>query len=109
MFTVEQIKEAHSKVKSGADFPQYIQEIKILGVTAFETWVKTATQNTLVFIIIELHQHACMKIWLLLIRPTNQNLSIHLKYISREKQTISLSASIVLKQALRSGLFVLTK
>jgi len=39
MFTVEQIKEAHSKVKSGADFPAYIQEIKGLGVTAFETWV----------------------------------------------------------------------
>lgn len=40
MFTVEQIKEAHSKVKSGSGFPQYIQDIKILGVTAFETWVK---------------------------------------------------------------------
>ena len=39
MFTVEQIKTAHSKVKSGADFPKYIQEIKGLGVTAFETWV----------------------------------------------------------------------
>jgi uncharacterized protein YbcV (DUF1398 family) len=40
MFTVEQIKSAHEKVKSGADFPRYIQEIKVLGVTAFETWVK---------------------------------------------------------------------
>jgi len=40
MFTVTQIKEAHSKVKSGTDFPKYIQEIKTLGVTAFETWVK---------------------------------------------------------------------
>lgn len=39
MFTVEQITEAHAKVKSGADFPAYIQEIKQLGVTAFETWV----------------------------------------------------------------------
>jgi uncharacterized protein YbcV (DUF1398 family) len=39
MFTVEQIKAAHSKVKSGADFPAYVQEIKQLGVTAFETWV----------------------------------------------------------------------
>jgi uncharacterized protein YbcV (DUF1398 family) len=39
MFTVEQIKAAHSKVKSGADFPKYIQEIKAMGVTAFETWV----------------------------------------------------------------------
>jgi len=40
MFTVEEIKAAHSKVRSGADFPKYIQEIKTLGVTAFETWVK---------------------------------------------------------------------
>ena len=39
MFTLDQIKEAHSKVQSGADFPNYIQEIKQLGVTAFETWV----------------------------------------------------------------------
>lgn len=39
MFTVEQIEKAHEKVKSGADFPKYIQEIKQMGVTAFETWV----------------------------------------------------------------------
>jgi uncharacterized protein YbcV (DUF1398 family) len=40
MFTVEQIEKAHGKVKSGADFPKYIQEIKALGVEVFETWVK---------------------------------------------------------------------
>ncbi len=40
MFTVEQIEQAHQKVKSGADFPKYIQEIKQLGVFAFETWVE---------------------------------------------------------------------
>lgn len=39
MFTVKDIKQAHSKVKSGADFPAYIQEIKSFGVIAFETWV----------------------------------------------------------------------
>ena len=39
MFTVEQIKTAHSKVKSGADFPAYIQEIKALGVTHYEAYV----------------------------------------------------------------------
>lgn len=39
MFTVEQIKAAHSKVKSGADFPAYIQEIKSLGVTHYEAYV----------------------------------------------------------------------
>ena len=40
MFTVEQIQNAHKKVKSGAGFPKYIQKIKQMGVTAFETWVK---------------------------------------------------------------------
>jgi uncharacterized protein YbcV (DUF1398 family) len=39
MFTAEQIKEAHSKVKSGADFPSYIKEIKLLGVTHYEAYV----------------------------------------------------------------------
>ncbi len=39
MFTLDQIKAAHSKVKSGADFPAYIQEIKALGVTHYEAYV----------------------------------------------------------------------
>lgn len=39
MFTVPQIKEAHSKVKSGADFPKYMQDIIALGVMSFETFV----------------------------------------------------------------------
>lgn len=40
MFTVDQIKTAHSKVKSGADFPAYIQEIKLLGVTQYECYAQ---------------------------------------------------------------------
>jgi len=39
MFTVEQIELAHSKVKTGTDFPKYIKEIKQMGVIGFETWV----------------------------------------------------------------------
>jgi len=39
MFTAELIKAAHSKVKSGADFPSYIKEIKELGVTHYEAYV----------------------------------------------------------------------
>ena len=39
MFTIQQIHEAHSKVKSGADFPKYMQDIIELGVTSFETFV----------------------------------------------------------------------
>lgn len=39
MFTIDQIKLAHSKVKSGADFPAYIQELTSLGVIQYETYV----------------------------------------------------------------------
>lgn len=39
MFTLNQIKEAHSKVKSGKDFPGYIKEIKELGVVAYDQYV----------------------------------------------------------------------
>lgn len=39
MFTIDQIKVAHSKVRSGADFPRYIQDLKALGVTGYETFV----------------------------------------------------------------------
>lgn len=47
MFTVNEIQEAHAKVKSGADFPKYIQEIKKMGVKSFETWVKDSHTNYL--------------------------------------------------------------
>ena len=39
MFTAEQLKAAHSKVQSGAEFPAYMQEIKDLGVTHYEAYV----------------------------------------------------------------------
>ncbi|MFZ2898054.1 MAG: DUF1398 family protein [Saprospiraceae bacterium] len=39
MFTTEQIHAAHSKVKSGADFPKYIRDLKQLGVIYYESFV----------------------------------------------------------------------
>jgi uncharacterized protein YbcV (DUF1398 family) len=36
MFTVQQIKAVHAKVKTGADFPTYVQEIKKLGLLRYE-------------------------------------------------------------------------
>ncbi|MGF7229815.1 DUF1398 domain-containing protein [Arachidicoccus sp.] len=39
MFTVDQIKQAHDKVKSGADFPAYIRDLKKLGVSYYVTFV----------------------------------------------------------------------
>ncbi len=38
MFTIAQIKEAHDKVKSGADFPKYIQDLINLGVIGYDTF-----------------------------------------------------------------------
>lgn len=39
MFTLQQIKDAHSKVKSGTDFPKFIQDLIQLGVTHYKTHV----------------------------------------------------------------------
>lgn len=39
MFTIAQIKEAHAKVKSGEDFPKYIQDLIDLGVIGYDTAV----------------------------------------------------------------------
>ena len=39
MFTLDQIKEAHSKVQSGADFPKYTQDLLDLGVSEYTIYV----------------------------------------------------------------------
>ncbi len=39
MFTIHQIKEAHAKVQSGADFPKYVQELIQLGLTCYDNFV----------------------------------------------------------------------
>jgi len=39
MFTIAQIQEAHSKVKSGADFPKYVQDLIGLGVLSCDVFV----------------------------------------------------------------------
>lgn len=39
MFTLEDIQSAHKKVKSGADFPAYAEEITRMWVTAYDTYV----------------------------------------------------------------------
>ena len=39
MFTLEDIKAAHAKVKTGADFPNYIKTLKSLGVKKYDSFV----------------------------------------------------------------------
>lgn len=39
MFTIHAIEEIHAKVKSGADFPCYIQELIELGVLSYTIYV----------------------------------------------------------------------
>ena len=45
MFTINQIRQAHSKVKSGADFPEYVQDLILLGVNKYETFVSEGRTN----------------------------------------------------------------
>jgi uncharacterized protein YbcV (DUF1398 family) len=45
MFSIDQIKAAHSRVKSGADFPAYIQDLIKLGVTSYSTYVSDGHTN----------------------------------------------------------------
>ncbi|NHA05511.1 DUF1398 family protein [Mucilaginibacter sp. HC2] len=40
MFTLQQIRAAHAKVKSGIDFPAYVHEIKQLGLVHYDFLVK---------------------------------------------------------------------
>jgi uncharacterized protein YbcV (DUF1398 family) len=39
MFTIEAIKAAHAKVKTGADYPAYVREIIAMGISGYETLV----------------------------------------------------------------------
>ena len=39
MFTEHQIHEAFGKVKRGVDFPQYVQDLKAIGVTHYDNFV----------------------------------------------------------------------
>ncbi|QQL50120.1 DUF1398 domain-containing protein [Mucilaginibacter ginkgonis] len=45
MFTLEELKAAHARVKTGADFPNYIQEIKKLGLATYEFIVSDGSTN----------------------------------------------------------------
>jgi len=39
MFSIEEIKASESKIKTGADFPQFIKEIKEMGVVRNDVYV----------------------------------------------------------------------
>lgn len=38
MFTIDQIHEAFSKVKSGEDFPKFVQDLKSIGITQYDNF-----------------------------------------------------------------------
>ena len=40
MFTEKELLDAHAKVKSGADYPRYVQELKDLGVVTYDFLVE---------------------------------------------------------------------
>ena len=51
VFTVDQIKEAQAKVKTGADFPNYAKQLATIGVKFYETFLGMETLFTMEAII----------------------------------------------------------
>lgn len=39
-FSAEDLISAHNKVKTGADFPKYVQDLSRMGVTVYESYVR---------------------------------------------------------------------
>lgn len=39
MFTIEQVHEAFNKIKSGSDFPQFVQNLRAIGVIHYDNFV----------------------------------------------------------------------
>jgi hypothetical protein len=52
-FELKEINEAHSKVKSGADFANYVQDLIKLGVKKYNTYVNDVIPYFLVMTIIK--------------------------------------------------------
>ncbi len=109
MFTIEQIKTAHSKVKSGADFPAYIKEIKKLGVIYYDTFVSVG--HTDFFGVSDFKISSTAKYSTLSIAETSKqkNLNQTLLHTNKEKPTISLFVMILLNRVLKNGLFLWIK
>jgi len=45
MFTAQDILMAHAKVKSGADYPRYVQDLKAMGVVFYDFVVENGQNN----------------------------------------------------------------
>ena len=45
MFTIHQIHQASSKVKSGADFPRLVQDLKSIGVDYYIRQIKNESAD----------------------------------------------------------------
>ena len=39
MVSIDQIQDAHAQIQSGAEFPKYVQDLKVLGVASYDTFV----------------------------------------------------------------------
>ena len=65
MFTIDQIHDAFKKVKSGADFPQFAQDLKAIGVTHYDNFVadgRTKYYGTSDFVVNGAAKYAAMDV-----------------------------------------------
>lgn len=45
LFTIEEIHEVFNTVKSGKDFPQFVKDLKSMGVTHYDNYVADGRTN----------------------------------------------------------------
>ena len=109
MFTIEQIEAAHSKVKSGADFPKYIQAIKQLGVNAFETWVVDSHTEYFGKDGYQTKSQPMYEKLDVADKSDKNKFSNYLKIHHKAKPITAPSAAIARKQVLKDGSRLLTK
>ncbi len=83
MFTIDQIKAAHSKVKSGADFPAYIQELAALGVAQYSSFLE---DGRTVYISAANEELVSPPKYDTLLVPENSNSELFIQYLKNHQQ-----------------------
>lgn len=109
MFTVEQINAIHSKVKTGADFPQYVQDLKALGMEYYDNYVAMDTPNIMAKTAtmspgLENMQHKPLRM-----KATSTSLQKKSKFTKMAAATTLQSAGRPQKQVLKSGVLTSTR
>lgn len=109
MFTLEQVSAAHAKVKGGADFPAYVQDLIRLGVESYDIFVTDGHgeyQGEKNYSIRSAAGYATLHI----VDSSNKETFIHnLKYINKVKRTTLPSVGMLQTPVWKNGRLIRRK